>query len=138
MLETPIVKADAATFHLGQLLTIDDLPPRFNRRWSAEQKRQLLAAIDGGLLTAHEAAARYSLDRNEFAAWREDQGVVPVVAALPHAVAPTSVDRLARLIDVLLERRVIDEADVAALDMPRDVAWQSCLSRFMVEDSPLF
>lgn len=134
---TQIAKAMAAILASREILTIEDLPPRFNRRWNAEQKRQLLCAIDIGVLTAREAAARYALDQRELGLWREARD-----AASPAPVArmapPAPVDRLARLIEILLERRLIDEADVASLDMPRDAAWRSRMSTFMVDDRPIF
>jgi len=55
---------------LGQRMTIDDLPPPDLRRWLPMMKAQVVAAVDGGLLTADEACLRYGLSPGEIATWR--------------------------------------------------------------------
>lgn len=48
----------------------EDLPPRYNRRWSPLMKARVVAAIECGLLTAREAGARYSLGQEELLSWQ--------------------------------------------------------------------
>ena len=51
-------------------LTLDDLPSSITTHWVSRRKAELLAAIDGGLLTVEEACGRYRLSLEELAAWR--------------------------------------------------------------------
>jgi hypothetical protein len=140
MLRSEINEVARAPWNAGQPITLEALPPRFNRRWSVELQDQLLAALDQDVLTEAAACARYSLSHEDLASWRKArQGDVPPPSAL--AAQQTSlptVDRLARLISVLQQRGLIDEFDVASLAMPADEAMNARLSSFMVFDSPIF
>lgn len=51
-------------------LTIDDLPSSCTTYWVSRRKAEVLAAIDGGLLSLKEACERYRLSAEELAAWR--------------------------------------------------------------------
>ncbi len=51
-------------------LTIDDLPSSCTTYWVSRRKAEVLAAIDGGLLSLDEACDRYRLSAEEVAAWR--------------------------------------------------------------------
>ncbi len=55
---------------LGEPLTLDSLPPRDTRRWVVRRKAEVVAAVNGGLLTIDEACERYDLTIEEFAAWQ--------------------------------------------------------------------
>jgi hypothetical protein len=55
---------------LGEPLTLDTLPPRGTSRWVVRRKAEVVAAVNGGLLSAEEACARYDLTLEEFAAWQ--------------------------------------------------------------------
>src|SRR3954463_15489807 len=55
---------------LGERLTIDTLPPRETRRWIIRRKAQVVAAVQGGLLSIEEACERYDLSFEEFMLWR--------------------------------------------------------------------
>ena len=46
------------------------LPPPETTRWVSRRKAQTVAAIEGGLLTADEACARYRMSREELANWQ--------------------------------------------------------------------
>lgn len=63
---------------LGRL-TIDDLPSSCAAHWVSRRKAELLAAIDGGLLSQSEACERYRLSVEELAAWRRsvDRAGIP-------------------------------------------------------------
>lgn len=50
--------------HLGPL-TIDDLPSSDTIYWVSRRKAEVLAAIDGGLLSFDEACDRYRLSNEE-------------------------------------------------------------------------
>lgn len=54
---------------LGEPLTLESLPPRNCTRWVPRRKAEVVAAVNGGLLTIGEACARYDLTLEEFAGW---------------------------------------------------------------------
>ena len=55
---------------LGEALTLDKLPPVGTKRWVVRRKAEVVAAVEGGLLTLDEACARYSISPEEFASWQ--------------------------------------------------------------------
>jgi hypothetical protein len=55
---------------LGQPLTLDLLPPRETRRWIAHRKAELVAAVDGGLLSIEEVCDHYGIELEEFVSWQ--------------------------------------------------------------------
>ena len=55
---------------LGEPLTIDDLPAHKRRRWVVRRKAEVVAAVNGGLLTIDEVLERYNLTLEEFASWQ--------------------------------------------------------------------
>jgi hypothetical protein len=50
-------------------VSLADLPPPETRRWVARRKAQVVAAVQGGVLSLEEACRRYTLSAEEFAAW---------------------------------------------------------------------
>lgn len=55
---------------LGEPLTLDSLPPPSTTRWVVRRKAEVVAAVNGGLLTVDEACTRYTLSLEEFASWQ--------------------------------------------------------------------
>ncbi len=55
---------------LGEPLTLDSLPPPGTRRWVVRRKAEVVAAVQGGLLTFDEVCERYDLTMEEFAGWQ--------------------------------------------------------------------
>jgi hypothetical protein len=55
----------------GGVLTLADLPPKNLKRWIARRKADVVAAVEGGLLSEADACARYNISREEFAGWLE-------------------------------------------------------------------
>jgi hypothetical protein len=53
----------------GMPLTCDSLPSPQIKRWVAGRKAEIVAAIQGGLLSLDEACNRYALSREEVVAW---------------------------------------------------------------------
>ena len=51
-------------------LTLDDLPSSSTTYWVSRRKAEVLAAIDGGLLSIEEACNRYRLSNEEIGSWR--------------------------------------------------------------------
>jgi transposase len=70
MLEIETIRPFAVTGPLGQRMTRADLPARDTSRWIARRKAEVVAAVDGGLLSISEACERYQLSLEEFASWR--------------------------------------------------------------------
>ena len=54
----------------GSPLTIADLPPTNTRRWVIRRKAEVVAAVNGGLLSVDEVCDRYGLTLEEFAGWQ--------------------------------------------------------------------
>lgn len=55
---------------LGEALTLASLPPIGTTRWVARRKAEVVAAVNGGLLTIDDACRRYDLTMEEFASWQ--------------------------------------------------------------------
>jgi len=55
---------------LGEELTLDNLPPPETTRWVSRRKAQVVAAVEGGLLTPDEVCARYRMSHEELATWQ--------------------------------------------------------------------
>jgi hypothetical protein len=53
----------------GMPLTCDNLPSLRTQRWIALRKAEIVAAIQGGLLSLDEACGRCALSREELLAW---------------------------------------------------------------------
>lgn len=55
---------------LGERLTLKGLPSPSTKRWVARRKAEVVAAVEGGLLSLDEACDRYRLSLQEFVAWQ--------------------------------------------------------------------
>ena len=55
---------------LGEPLTLADLPPPSTRRWVVRRKAEVVAAVNGGLLSIDDVLERYGLTLEEFASWQ--------------------------------------------------------------------
>jgi hypothetical protein len=55
---------------LGEQLSKATLPPRDTSRWVVRRKAQVVAAVNGGLLSVREACERYDLTLEELASWQ--------------------------------------------------------------------
>jgi hypothetical protein len=53
----------------GQKLTLADLPSPGISRWVTRRKAEVVAAVQGGLLTRESACERYNLTEEEFEGW---------------------------------------------------------------------
>lgn len=53
----------------GRPLTLDDLPPANISRWVTRRKAEVVAAVQGGLLSQEAALSRYGLSEEEFEGW---------------------------------------------------------------------
>jgi len=70
MIENQQFRPAAVIGPLGEPLTLDSLPPADTRRWVVRRKAEVVAAVNGGLLTVDEVCERYDLTLEEFAAWQ--------------------------------------------------------------------
>lgn len=70
MIENQKFKPAQVIGPLGEPLTIDSLPPPQTTRWVVRRKAEVVAAVNGGLLTIEEVCERYSLTLEEFASWQ--------------------------------------------------------------------
>lgn len=69
MLENQKIRATVAIGPLGEPLTLGTLPPPDTTRWVVRRKAEVVAAVNGDLLTIDEACERYGLSLEEFASW---------------------------------------------------------------------
>ena len=53
----------------GGILTEADLPPPGVTRWVPRRKAEIIAAVNGGLLSLTDASHRYGISHEEFRAW---------------------------------------------------------------------
>ncbi|HEX3063845.1 MAG TPA: DUF1153 domain-containing protein [Dongiaceae bacterium] len=70
MIENQKIRAASVIGPLGELLTLEMLPSPDTTRWVVRRKAEVVAAVNGGLLTIDEACERYNLTLEEFAAWQ--------------------------------------------------------------------
>ncbi|NIJ08803.1 hypothetical protein FHS31_002427 [Sphingomonas vulcanisoli] len=70
MLENQKIKPAQVIGPLGEPLTLDSLPPVGTTRWVVRRKAEVVAAVDGGLLSYEEVCDRYGLSMEEFAGWK--------------------------------------------------------------------
>lgn len=57
---------------LGERLTLEALPPPGTQRWVIRRKAEVVAAVQGGLLTFDAACERYNLTLEELASWERN------------------------------------------------------------------
>lgn len=70
MIENQKIRPAQVVGPLGEPLTIESLPSPKTTRWVVRRKAEVVAAVNGGLLTIDEACERYALTLEEFASWQ--------------------------------------------------------------------
>ncbi|CDO37467.1 MULTISPECIES: DUF1153 domain-containing protein [Novosphingobium] len=70
MLQTERTRPETVVGPLGEALKRENLPPANTSRWVVRRKAEVVAAVNGGLLTATEACERYGLTLEELASWQ--------------------------------------------------------------------
>lgn len=70
MIENQKIRPAMVIGPLGEPLTVESLPARDTTRWVVRRKAEVVAAVNGGLLTIEEACGRYGLTLEEFASWQ--------------------------------------------------------------------
>ena len=54
----------------GRTLTLADLPKPDTTRWVTRRKAEVVAAVQGGLISLDEACERYRLSVEEYLSWQ--------------------------------------------------------------------
>ena len=70
MIENQKIRPAQVIGPLGEPLTIASLPSPSTKRWVVRRKAEVVAAVNGGLLTIDEVLERYNLTLEEFAGWQ--------------------------------------------------------------------
>lgn len=70
MIENHKIRPAKVIGPLGEPLTIDSLPPPDTTRWVVRRKAEVVAAVNGGLLSVDDVCQRYNLSAEEFAGWQ--------------------------------------------------------------------
>jgi len=70
MIENQKIKPAMVIGPLGEPLTLGSLPAPETTRWVVRRKAEVVAAVNGGLLSIDEVCQRYSLTLEEFASWQ--------------------------------------------------------------------
>ncbi len=70
MIENQDIRPAQVIGPLGEPLTLADLPSPSTKRWVMRRKAEVVAAVNGGLLTIDEVLERYGLTLEEFASWQ--------------------------------------------------------------------
>ncbi len=71
----------------GSVLTPANLPPQNLTRWVARRTAEVIAAVNGGLLTMPQACQRYRLSVEEFMEWErhyKKEGLAGLRASARH------------------------------------------------------
>jgi hypothetical protein len=69
MIENQKIRPAMVIGPLGEPLTLESLPPT-TTRWVVRRKAEVVAAVNGGLLSIDEVCERYGLTLEEFASWQ--------------------------------------------------------------------
>jgi hypothetical protein len=56
---------------LGSPLTLSELPSPLTHRWVIRRKAEVVAAVNGGLLSLDDACKLYTLSADEFFGWQK-------------------------------------------------------------------
>ncbi|AIT78527.1 MULTISPECIES: DUF1153 domain-containing protein [Novosphingobium] len=70
MLQSERTRPETVVGPLGEALKRENLPPANTSRWVVRRKAEVVAAVNGGLLSATEACERYGLTLEELASWQ--------------------------------------------------------------------
>lgn len=70
MIENQKIKPAMVIGPLGEPLTIESLPAPNTTRWVVRRKAEVVAAVNGGLLSIDDVCERYGLTLEEFASWQ--------------------------------------------------------------------
>src|ERR1700748_515670 len=72
--DTAYVDANSVIGPHGNRLSVADLPQSGTPRWVIRRKAEIVAAVEGGLISLEDACGRYMLTVEEFLAWQYSLG----------------------------------------------------------------
>ena len=64
------INSDTVVGPDGRTLTLADLPKTDTTRWVTRRKAEVVAAVQGGLISLEDACDRYRLSVEEFLSWQ--------------------------------------------------------------------
>mgnify|MGYP005647093089 CR=1 FL=1 len=64
-----VKRPDSVIGPTGERITLEDLPAPTTKRWVIRRKAEVVAAVEGGLLSNTDACARYNLSEEELETW---------------------------------------------------------------------
>jgi len=70
MIENQKIRPAQVIGPLGEPLGMSDLPSADTKRWVVRRKAEVVAAVNGGLLSIDDVLERYNLTLEEFASWQ--------------------------------------------------------------------
>ncbi len=70
MIENQKIRPSLVIGPLGEALSLEMLPSPETTRWVVRRKAEVVAAVNGGLLTIDEVCDRYGITLEEFASWQ--------------------------------------------------------------------
>ena len=70
MIENQKIRPAQVIGPLGEPLTLATLPPAGTTCWVVRRKAEVVAAVNGGLLSVDDVCNRYGLTLEEFAGWQ--------------------------------------------------------------------
>lgn len=70
MIENQKIRPAQVVGPLGETLTLANLPPTETKRWVARRKAEVVAAVNGGLLSIEDILEMYNLTLEEFVSWQ--------------------------------------------------------------------
>ena len=70
MIENQKIRPAMVIGPLGEPLSLDSLPAPETTRWVVRRKAEVVAAVNGGLLSIDDVCERYNLTIEEFASWQ--------------------------------------------------------------------
>ena len=75
MLDTPSTTTERYVIGPdGQRMTLDMLPPPSTQRWVIRRKAEVVAAVEGELISLEDACKRYGISFEEFEGWQKAIG----------------------------------------------------------------
>jgi hypothetical protein len=70
VIENQKMRPEQVVGPLGESLTLENLPPTNTMRWVARRKAEVVAAVNGGLLSIEDVLEMYNLTLEEFVSWQ--------------------------------------------------------------------
>ena len=129
MIENQKIRPAQVIGPLGEPLTIADLPAPETKRWVVRRKAEVVAAVNGGLLTIDEVLERYNLTLEEFAP--EDINITKSIAELVDSVGLAGAILLPPLTDdaALLDLLEAREIPMVSMSPASDTATAAAMLR---------